>query len=131
MTFAQVDAFATKLAGVEVTTRWNHRTWQVNERGIAWERPFSKADIARFGDEAPPAGEILAIATPGLDAKDALLSIALPGFFTIPHFNGFPAVLVELRTARVADVRRALTDAYRAALSAPPKRARPRARRGG
>ncbi len=50
-----------------------------------------------------------------LDARDALLEMAPPGFFTIAHFSGFPAVLIDLKRARVRDVRAAITDAWRLA----------------
>ncbi len=113
MRLDQVAAFMTGLAGVEVSTRWRNRTWGIGKRAIAWERPFSKADLARFGDVTPPAGDILAVSVADLDAKDALLSIAPPGFFTIPHFDGYAAVLIALRTARARDVRAAITDAWR------------------
>ena len=113
MTFDDVDAFATSLPGVTVGARWGNRTWMVGTKGFAWQRPFSKADLKRFGDETPPAGEILAVSVESLDAKDALLAIAPPGFFTIPHFNGYPAVLIALRQARAKDVRAAILDAFR------------------
>src|SRR5688500_19252136 len=100
MNYDDVDAFAIALPGVTVATKWDRRTWVANGKGFAWERAFSKADLKRFGDEPPPAGEILAVRVEGLDAQDALLSIALPGFFTIPHFDGYPAVLVALSEAR-------------------------------
>lgn len=110
MNYKQVDAFACGLDGVTVGARWNNKTWFVKKKAIAWERPFSKADIARFGDERVPQGEILAVATDGLDAKDAMLS--LPGFFTIPHFDGFSAVLIELGKAKVKDVKEAIAAAH-------------------
>src|SRR5438105_564883 len=100
MTIDKVDAYATSLPGVKVGRKWNHRTWMVGDKGFAWERAFSKADLARFGDTPPPSGPILAVIVEDLDAKDALLAIGPAGFFTIPHFVGFPAVLVELRLAR-------------------------------
>lgn len=125
--FDDVDAYATSLPGVTVSARWGNRTWMVNERGFAWQRPFSKADLKRFGDETPPQGEILAVTVESLDAKDALLAIAPPGFFTIPHFNGYAAVLIELRKARAKDVRAAIRDAH--GIAAAKKPARPRARR--
>jgi len=133
MTFDDVDAFVMKLPGVTAGTRWAHRTWMVGDKGFAWQRPFSKADIKRFGDEAPPAGEILAVSVESLDAKDALLAMALPGFFTIPHFNGYAAVLIALRQARAKDVRAAILDGFRTAAASRPtaKRAAPRARKRG
>src|SRR5690348_3844814 len=113
MTLEDVDAFAMTLPGVTVGARWAHRTWMIGDKGFAWQRPFSKADLKRFGDEPPPAGEILAVRVENLDAKDALLAMDLPGFFTIPHFNGYAAVLIELRKARAKDVRAAIVDAHR------------------
>ena len=131
MTLEDVDAFALSLAGVTVGTKWANRTWMVGDKGFAWQRPFSKADLKRFGDVAPPAGEILAVTVENLDAKDALLAIGPPGFFTIPHFNGYPAVLIALRQARKKDVRAAILDAFRVVASSPPsaKRAATRARK--
>lgn len=114
MTFDDVDALAASLPGVNVGTKWGNRTWMVEGKGFAWQRPFSKADLKRFGDETPPAGEILAVRVESLDAKDALLAIAPPGFFTIPHLQGYGAVLIALRRARAKDVRAAIVDAFRA-----------------
>lgn len=130
MTFDDVDAFATALPNVSVGAKWGNRTWMIEDKGFAWQRPMSKADLKRFGDETPPAGEILAVRVESLDAKDALLAMALPGFFTIAHFNGYAAVLIELKRARAKDVRAAITDAYSTMVqSLPAKRSAPRSRR--
>src|SRR5438094_8573916 len=104
MTFDDVEAFANSLPSVTVGARWGNRTWMVQGKGFAWQRPFSKADLKRFGDDTPPAGEILAVRVESLDAKDALLAIAPRGFFTIPHFQGYAAILIALRRARAKDV---------------------------
>jgi hypothetical protein len=131
MTFDDVDAFVAKLPGVTIGARWGNRTWFVGDKGFAWQRPFSKADIKRFGDEPVPSGDILAVIVDSLDAKDALLAIAPPGFFTIPHFAGYAAVLIELRKARAKDVRAAIVDAHRTATAAAhtkPSRRRTRTR---
>lgn len=131
MTFEDIYAIAMALPGVTVGTSWGNRTWMVRGKGFAWQRPFTKADLKRFGDETPPPGEILGVRVESLDAKDALLAMALPGFFTISHFDGFAAVLIALRRARAKDVRAAIQDAYRAVASSPAaaKRAAPRARK--
>jgi hypothetical protein len=124
MTLDEVATFLDGLDGVLVGARWNHRTWMVGDHGFAWQRPFSKADLARFGEETPPQGDILAVVVENLDAKDALLAMDLPGFFTIPHFNGYAAVLIELRRAHKRDVRAALVAAHALATARPPKKAR-------
>lgn len=129
MNFDDVDAFALGLLGVTVATKWGNRTWVANGKGFAWQRPLSKADLKRLGDEPPPAGEILAVRVEDLDAKDALLSIAPPGFFTIAHFEGYPAVLVALREARAKDVRAAIRDAHRSVTAVPPDAKRATRRR--
>jgi hypothetical protein len=74
--------------------------------------PFSKADIKRFGESTPPAGPILALRTADLDDKEAILAMGARGFFTIPHFDGFAAVLVQLKAATKRPLRDAIEDAW-------------------
>ena len=131
MTIAAVGTYAKSLPGVTVGRKWNHRTWLVGDKGFAWERPLNKADLERFGDTPPPRGDIVAVIVEDLDAKDAILAIAPVGFFTIPHFVGYPALLVELRIAHTADVRAAILAAHRIAVARagakrPAKRRKPR-----
>ncbi|MGH8860326.1 MAG: hypothetical protein ACRDVG_03670 [Jatrophihabitantaceae bacterium] len=59
-----------------------------------------------------PDGPILAVATADLNDKDALLASKRPGFFTIPHFDGYAAVLVQLREVDAKDLENALVDAW-------------------
>ncbi len=42
--------------GVVEGERYGNRAWSVSGKAFAWERPFSKADIRRFGDASPPDG---------------------------------------------------------------------------
>ena len=121
VTLERLAKLADALPGAEVGTRWGNRTWTVGGHGFAWERPLTKADVKRHGDEPTPSGDLFAVIVDGLDAKDALLAMGLPGFFTIAHFNGYAAVLVELRRARLADVRAALEAAHRIAAARRPK----------
>ena len=82
--FDDVGRIALELPEVVEGERHGGRTWSVGGKTFAWQRPFSKADVKRFGDETPPVGEILAVSVENLDAKDALLAMAPPGFSRAP-----------------------------------------------
>lgn len=120
-TLADASRLATALPDVVEGTGGGHRTglhWSVGAKTFAWERAFSKADLKRFGDEPVPAGPILAVVVEDLGEKQAVLEEGMPGFFTIPHFDGYAAVLIQLDEVREVDLEEALMEAW--ATVAPP-----------
>jgi hypothetical protein len=70
------------------------REWRVGKKLLAWERPLRPADHEALGEDAP-SGPILGVHLP-LEGKALLLSSQPEVYFTTPHFDGWPAILVRL-----------------------------------
>jgi hypothetical protein len=92
--------------------------WRVRSKLFAWERPLRKADIAALGPNAYD-GPILGVRTPDLGAKQALLDDDPTVYFTTPHFDGYPAVLVRLPEIDPVELGEVLAEAW---LTQAPKR---------
>jgi hypothetical protein len=94
------------------------RQWQVKDKGFVWERPLRRADLDALGDEAPD-GPILGARVEHLVAKEALLADDPTLYFTTPHFDGYPAILVRLDRIGLDDLRELIVEAW---LARAPKR---------
>ena len=94
-TWDDVARIALALPDTTEEPAWGSRHWKVRGKGFVWERPLRKSDLKALGDAAPE-GPILGARVEHLVAKEALLADPSGVFFTIPHFDGYPAVLVLL-----------------------------------
>jgi hypothetical protein len=95
-----------------------HASWRVRDKGFVWERPLRPADVEALGDRAPT-GPILGARVEHLVAKEALLADDPRVFFTTPHFDGYPAVLVQLDRITEEDLEEVIVEAW---LDRAPKR---------
>lgn len=118
-TWDQVRRYALALPGVVEETSRGSSAWLVNKKFFVWERPLRKSDLAALGDKAPT-GPILGMRTADLEMKEALLRSGPRALFTTPHFDGYPAVLVQLDKISANDVKGLIVEAW---LARAPERA--------
>ncbi|MBQ1043141.1 MULTISPECIES: MmcQ/YjbR family DNA-binding protein [unclassified Micromonospora] len=104
------------LALPETTERGSYDdlpAWRVRDKMFVWERPLRRSDLEALGDAAPD-GPILGARVPDLGAKEALLADDPAVYFTTPHLDGYPAVLVRLDRITVDELTELITEAWHA-----------------
>lgn len=104
-----------RVAGeLPLTIEQSPRDWRVGKKLLAWERPLRKSDIEALtrGTVQPPSGDILGVRVPDEGVKFALVADEPDVYFTTPHFDGYPAVLVRLAEITVGDLRELITEAW-------------------
>ena len=95
-----------------------NRQWLVKDKLVVWERPLRRAEYEALGDAAPD-GPILGARVEHLVAKEALLADDPGVYFTTPHFDGYPAVLVRLDRIALEDLEELIVESW---LARAPKR---------
>jgi hypothetical protein len=102
---------ALALPGTTEKVSWGSLHWRVRDKGFVWERPLRKSDLEALGDDTPT-GEILGARVADLGEKEALVAAEPDVFFTIPHLDGYPAVLVRLDAIGVDELTEVIVDAW-------------------
>jgi hypothetical protein len=92
--------------------------WLVRDKLFVWERPLRQSDLKALGDAAPD-GPILGARVEHLVAKEALIADDPDVYFTTPHFDGYPAVLVLLKRIAPDELEEVIVEAW---LARAPKR---------
>jgi hypothetical protein len=110
-TWNDVREIALGLPGTTERPAYGTAAWFVKDKLFVWERPLRAGDLAALGKSAPK-GAILGVRVPHQLAKEACLSGRPEVCFTIPHFDGYPAVLVRLGKIGVKDLRELIVEAW-------------------
>ena len=87
------------------------RQWRVKGKNFAWERPLRPSDLRVLGDSAP-VGEILGVRVADLDVKEQVLAESTDAVFTIPHLDGYAAVLVLLDEVELDELEELITESW-------------------
>lgn len=110
-TWRDVRRIALALPETSEGVSFGKASWSVKGKLFAWERPLRRSDLAALGDAAPK-GAILGVRTPDLEMKEVLLARNPGVYFTTPHFDGYPAVLIRLAKIRSAELKSIVLEAW-------------------
>jgi len=109
--FDDVARIALSLPETAESTSYGNRAWKVKDKAFVWERPLRKSDREALGGDAPD-GPILGARVEHEVAKQALLADDPSVFFTTPHFDGYPAILVRLGEIGADELEEVVTEAW-------------------
>src|SRR5438045_5233174 len=109
----QEDVRRIALALPDTSEGEDHFAFSVRNKGK--QKGFVWAWNERVDPKKPrvPRADVVAIRVVDRDDKQALLSAGDERFFTEPHYNGFPAVLVRLPLIDVRELEELVVDAWR------------------
>jgi hypothetical protein len=111
-TWDDVARIALALPETEASAmREGGRQWLVKGKNFVWERPLRASDLRVLGDAAPQ-GETVGVRVADLDVKEEVLSQSSDAVFTIPHFDGYAAVLVLLDEVELEELVELITESW-------------------
>ena len=91
-----------------------HPSWRVRQNAFAWDRPLRPSDREALADAAPEEGEpVLGVRVADEGVKAALIADDPEVYFTTPHFDGHPAVLVRLVRIPADELAELVEDAWK------------------
>jgi hypothetical protein len=108
------DDVARIAGGLPLTSEHSPHDWRVGKKLLAWERPLRPSDreALAMNRSEPPEGDILGVRVSDEGVKFALIADEPRVYFTTPHFDGYPAVLVKLAEIEVRDLEELITEAW-------------------
>jgi hypothetical protein len=97
-----------------LTSEPSPHEWRVGKKLLAWERPLRPSDREALADSGvePPEGDILGVRVSDEGVKFALIADEPGVYFTTPHFDGYPAVLLRLDEIAVRDLVEVITEGW-------------------
>jgi hypothetical protein len=110
-TWEDVSRIALALPDTSEGESRGDRNWTVHGKGFVWERPLRKTDLEALGPAAPT-GPILGARIADEGVKTALTTDNPDVYFTTPHFDGYPAILVKLDNIGTTELEELITDAW-------------------
>ena len=109
----QDDVRRIALALPQIEEGEDHFAFSVPTRGK--QRGFAWVWMERVAPKKPRVAQpaVLAVRVANIEEKEALLALGDECYFTEPHYNGFPAILVRLAAIEVDELEALLIDAWR------------------
>jgi len=110
-TWDDVRRIALSLPETNEQIKRDHAHWQVKDKLFVWEQPLRGSDLKALGESAP-GGPILGARVEHEIAKQALIADDPDVFFTTPHFDGYPAILVQLEKISAKNLEEVIVEAW-------------------
>jgi hypothetical protein len=112
--FDDVRRIALSLPETTEAVSWGNAHWRVKNKGFVWERPLNQSDrvaLDALGEQAPE-GALLGVRVADIGVRAAMIADDPALFFTIPHFDGFPAILVRLEAIDIPELEELIVEAW-------------------